>query len=204
MVSIVRAGEARGRVTAHPCSVCVATVRAPASLGVTSTTQMHTRNVAHTGDSLLDAVRRAVPGVSVGKILIQRDEEHPLKLPQVVYPRRMQALALRCCSCGSHCNGHHAHTCTHSWRAYLPLRRGPGDSVWFGMLRCLHVQLYYIKLPSDIASKQVILVDPMLGTAGSSTCAIKVGKHIQLCGASSPVLRGLLIDCAVYTRPVVF
>jgi hypothetical protein len=126
VVSIVRAGEARGRVTVHPCSVCVATVRAPASLGFISTTHMRTRNVAHTGDSLLDAVRRAVPGVPVGKILIQRDEAHPLKLPQVVYPRRMQALALRCCSCGSHCNGHHAHTCTHSWRAYLPLRRGPG------------------------------------------------------------------------------
>lgn len=105
----------------HPCSVCVATVRALAPLGFTSTTHMRTRYVAHTGDSLLDAVRRAVPGVPVGKILIQRDEEHSLKLPQVVYPRCMQALVFRCCSCGSHCNGHHAHTCAHSWRVYLPL-----------------------------------------------------------------------------------
>jgi len=34
--------------------------------------------------------------------------------------------------------------------------------------------LYYSKLPQDIAKKTVILVDPMLGTAGSSMTAIKV------------------------------
>lgn len=60
------------------------------------------------GDILQEAVRQLQPGVKVGKILIQRDETTPDKLPQ----------------------------------------------------------LYYKKLPRDIADCFVILVDPMLATAG--------------------------------------
>jgi uracil phosphoribosyltransferase len=44
-----------------------------------------------------------------------------------------------------------------------------------------HNQLFYSKLPKHIASKHVILVDPMLGTGGSSSKAIEVrgygGSH---------------------------
>lgn len=39
--------------------------------------------LAAAGDSLLNAVRRVLPAVPVGKILIQRDEEHPEKIPKV-------------------------------------------------------------------------------------------------------------------------
>ena len=61
-----------------------------------------------TGDILLEAVRQVEPGVAIGKILIQRDESHPEKLPT----------------------------------------------------------LFYQKLPKDIAERFVILVDPLLATAG--------------------------------------
>lgn len=71
-------------------------------------------SIVRAGDCLLNAVRRAVPGCSVGKILIQRDETDPEK------------------------------------RAIL----------------------LYVKLPDDIAQKQVILVDPMLATGGSACKAI--------------------------------
>lgn len=40
------------------------------------------------------------------------------------------------------------------------------------MKSCL--QLYYAKLPSDIAERHVLLMDPMLATGGSATMAIKV------------------------------
>ena len=64
--------------------------------------------ICFSGDILQEAVRQLQPGVKVGKILIQRDETTPDKLPQ----------------------------------------------------------LYYKKLPRDIADCFVILVDPMLATAG--------------------------------------
>lgn len=35
-------------------------------------------------------------------------------------------------------------------------------------------KLYYSKLPSDIAQRQVLLLDPMLASGGSAICAIKV------------------------------
>ena len=56
----------------------------------------------------MEAVRQVEPGVAIGKILIQRDESHPEKLPE----------------------------------------------------------LFYQKLPKDIAERFVILVDPLLATAG--------------------------------------
>jgi len=73
-------------------------------------------SIIRSGDILLEQLRKVAPGMSVGKILIQRDETDPEKRPM----------------------------------------------------------LYYSKLPRDIGEKFVILVDPMLGTAGSSTAAIKV------------------------------
>lgn len=68
------------------------------------------QNFRTSGDILLEAVRQVEPGVAIGKILIQRDESHPEKLPE----------------------------------------------------------LFYQKLPKDIAERFVILVDPLLATAGES------------------------------------
>lgn len=75
-------------------------------------------SIVRSGDILQEAVRYLQPGVSVGKILIQRDESKPDK-PAV---------------------------------------------------------LYYKKLPKNIDESYVILVDPMLATAGSALRAISVLK----------------------------
>jgi uracil phosphoribosyltransferase len=42
-------------------------------------------SVVRAGDSLLEAVRACSPGISVGKILIQRDESTAEKLPKLFY-----------------------------------------------------------------------------------------------------------------------
>jgi uracil phosphoribosyltransferase len=42
-------------------------------------------SVVRAGDSLLEAVRACEPGMPVGKILIQRDESTPEKLPKLFY-----------------------------------------------------------------------------------------------------------------------
>mmetsp|Transcript_4894 Transcript_4894/g.7887 ORF Transcript_4894/g.7887 Transcript_4894/m.7887 type:complete len:237 (-) Transcript_4894:1-711(-) len=70
-------------------------------------------SIVRAGDSLLECVRTVWPEVSVGKILIQRDEETALP------------------------------------------------------------KLFYSKMPPSIASKYVLLVDPMLATGGSAVMAIK-------------------------------
>ena len=44
-------------------------------------------SIMRAGDSLLDAVRRAVPNVLVGKILIQRDESDEQKRPVLLYSK---------------------------------------------------------------------------------------------------------------------
>ena len=75
-------------------------------------------SIVRSGDILQEAVRTLQPGVSVGKILLQRDESNPDK-PAV---------------------------------------------------------LYYKKLPKNISQSFVILVDPMLATAGSALRAISVLK----------------------------
>ncbi len=67
----------------------------------------------------MSTVRKILPGIAVGKILIQRDETHPLKIPK----------------------------------------------------------LFYCKLPPDIASRHILLCDPMLATGGSAECAI--GKLVE-------------------------
>ena len=71
-------------------------------------------SIVRAGDTLLEAFRKLEPGIRVGKILIQRNEESADK----------------------------------------------------------HPIFFYKKLPSDIADCYVLLVDPMLGTAGSSMCAM--------------------------------
>lgn len=69
-----------------------------------------------TGDAILEAFRRILPGASTGKILIQRDELSPTK----------------------------------------------------------NAQLFYAKLPPGLARKDhVLLVDPMVATAGSVITAIR-------------------------------
>jgi len=73
-------------------------------------------SIMRSGDILLEQLRKCAPEMSVGKILLQRDEHDPEKRPK----------------------------------------------------------LYYSKLPPDINKKSVILVDPMLGTGGSSIAAINV------------------------------
>jgi len=71
-------------------------------------------SIMRSGDILLEQLRLVCPGIAVGKILIQRDENHPDKI----------------------------------------------------------AKLFYSKLPQDIASHFVILVDPMLATGGSAITAI--------------------------------
>jgi uracil phosphoribosyltransferase len=50
-------------------------------------------SIVRAGDSLLEAVRRAAPGVCVGKILIQRDEADALKRPRLLYVKLPRDIA---------------------------------------------------------------------------------------------------------------
>jgi len=70
-------------------------------------------SIIRAGDSLLECVRKVLPGISTGKILIQRDEETALP------------------------------------------------------------KMYYSKLPPKVATKKIILCDPMLATGGSAIMAIE-------------------------------
>lgn len=44
-------------------------------------------SIVRSGDALLETVREVLPGCKVGKILIQRDESHPKKLPKLFYDK---------------------------------------------------------------------------------------------------------------------
>jgi uracil phosphoribosyltransferase len=44
-------------------------------------------SVMRSGDILLEAVRLVAPGIAVGKILVQRDESHPDKIPILYYSK---------------------------------------------------------------------------------------------------------------------
>ena len=44
-------------------------------------------SIIRSGDALLEAVREVEPCVRVGKILIQRDESHPDKIPKLFYSK---------------------------------------------------------------------------------------------------------------------
>jgi uracil phosphoribosyltransferase len=48
-------------------------------------TTMVAVSIVRSGDALLEVVRQVEPSIRVGKILIQRDEEHPMKLPKLFY-----------------------------------------------------------------------------------------------------------------------
>lgn len=63
-----------------PCGMCkgVNSV-APENIVATS--------IIRSGDALLEAVREVEPAVRVGKILIQRDESHPNKIPKLFYSK---------------------------------------------------------------------------------------------------------------------
>lgn len=95
-------------------------------------------SIMRAGDSLLESIRGIWPAVSVGKILIQRDEETAL-------PR-----------------------------------------------------LFYTKLPPGIASKWVMLLDPMLATGGSAVQAIKC-----IVDAGVPPSRIMLVTVVVAMQGVI-
>ena len=44
-------------------------------------------SIVRSGDALLESVLEVEPGIKVGKILIQRDEEHPEKIPKLFYSK---------------------------------------------------------------------------------------------------------------------
>ncbi|KAJ0399675.1 hypothetical protein ATCC90586_003576 [Pythium insidiosum] len=115
------------------CAMTSETVQTPTGdsfTGVVPTDQVCAVSIIRAGDSLLDAVMKCEPKVSVGKILIQRDESSHDK----------------------------------------------------------HPMLFYSKLPPKIASyENVLVVDPMLATAGSVLLAIKT-----------------LIEAGVEERKIVF
>lgn len=99
----------RPKTVTTPCGAFAGVELAPArSVAAVS--------IVRAGDTLLEAVRRVAPAVSVGKILIQRDESTIEKVPR----------------------------------------------------------LMYVKLPGDIATRTVLLVDPMLATGQSAAAAIEV------------------------------
>jgi uracil phosphoribosyltransferase len=71
---------------------------------------------------------------------------------------------------------------------------------------------YYCKLPSDVAEREIVIIDPMLATGGSAIAAMdmikrKGGKHIKLmCLVAAP--EGILLinerhpDVEIYTAAV--
>lgn len=50
-------------------------------------------SIIRSGDALVEAVRDVEPGVAVGKILIQRDESHPDKIPKLYYSKLPSTIA---------------------------------------------------------------------------------------------------------------
>jgi uracil phosphoribosyltransferase len=55
-------------------------------------TQICAVSIIRSGDCLLEAVRDVEPAVRVGKILIQRDEEHPDKIATLFYSKLPPAI----------------------------------------------------------------------------------------------------------------
>eukprot|EP00743_Colponemidia_sp_Colp-15_P003829 GILK01004131.1.p1 GENE.GILK01004131.1~~GILK01004131.1.p1 ORF type:complete len:229 (-),score=38.98 GILK01004131.1:261-947(-) len=52
-------------------------------------------SILRAGDSMIQEVRTCLPGIPVGKILIQRDEEDPEKKPKMMYAKLPQDLSER-------------------------------------------------------------------------------------------------------------
>jgi len=53
----------------------------------TDPTKVCAVSIVRSGDALLEVVREVEPAVRVGKILIQRDESHPDKIPKLFYSK---------------------------------------------------------------------------------------------------------------------
>ena len=67
-----------------PCGPCPGCLQ---SSIVADATNLCAVSIVRSGDALLESVRELVPGCKVGKILIQRDESHPNKLPKLFYSK---------------------------------------------------------------------------------------------------------------------
>jgi uracil phosphoribosyltransferase len=50
-------------------------------------------SIVRSGDALLESVRDIQPAIRVGKILIQRDESHPKKIPKLFYSKLPPSVA---------------------------------------------------------------------------------------------------------------
>lgn len=50
-------------------------------------------SIIRSGDALTEAIREIEPGVTIGKILIQRDESHPNKIARLFYSKMPSAIA---------------------------------------------------------------------------------------------------------------
>uniref|UniRef100_A0A7S3V2X3 uracil phosphoribosyltransferase n=1 Tax=Aplanochytrium stocchinoi TaxID=215587 RepID=A0A7S3V2X3_9STRA len=74
---------------AHMNSVSEKTVHTPCGpyKGLETTRKICAVSIMRSGDILLEAVRRVDPRVTVGKILIQRDEADPEKRPKLFYSK---------------------------------------------------------------------------------------------------------------------
>ena len=57
-------------------------------------------SIVRSGDALLESVREILPGIRVGKILIQRDETHPDKIPKLFYSKLPPNVKDACCGSG--------------------------------------------------------------------------------------------------------
>ena len=68
------------RTVTTPCGVYAGLAAVPAH-------QITAVSIVRSGDILLEAVRRVAPGVSIGKILIQRDEAAPDKAPRLFFAK---------------------------------------------------------------------------------------------------------------------
>jgi uracil phosphoribosyltransferase len=76
-------------------AVTISTACAPQFRGQwgTPTESICAVSIVRSGDALVEAVRQLCPSIAVGKILIQRDEDHPQKIPQFYYSKFPKQIA---------------------------------------------------------------------------------------------------------------
>ncbi len=85
-IMTVLAEEAIGQFVEHALSVVTPTA-AQFTGSLIEEERFCVVSIVRAGDSLLEAVRRLLPTAKVGKILIQRDESTPQKLPKLFYSK---------------------------------------------------------------------------------------------------------------------
>jgi uracil phosphoribosyltransferase len=78
--------QTTGHVVTTPCGTWTQGLTGPDPTSVVAV------SIVRSGDALLEVVRQVEPAIRVGKILIQRDEEHPLKIPTLYYCKLPHAL----------------------------------------------------------------------------------------------------------------